>query len=113
MHDQLGLHHFHKRKNMIKKLERYPSKNKFKRLMDKLIYVVAVCGPLVALPQVFQIWISKNVVGVSLITWIGFLVISLFWLTYGILHKEKPIILMNSLWIIIYSSIIAGVFLFQ
>lgn len=111
MHNTLGLHHLHKRKRSKLKKQTCPD-NKLKRLMDKLIYVVAIFGPLVVLPQLFEIWINKRVEGVSIITWGGFLIASLFWVVYGLIHKEKPIILMNMLWTFIYLAIVMGILFF-
>lgn len=117
-----GLHHFHKRKRKGKTKENIkeatkvvkspfetPSKNKLKGFMDTIIYIVAVLGPLIAIPQVLKIWYVKDASGVSLITWLGYLAGGFFWLTYGFLHKEKPIIITNALWIFVQIFIIIGI----
>jgi len=115
-----GLHHFHKRKqkgevetaSSLKKPKspyETPSRNKLKGFMDTIIYIVAVLGPLIAIPQVLKIWQVQDASGVSLITWIGYLLGGFFWLSYGILHKEKPIIITNALWIFVQAFIIIGI----
>lgn len=83
----------------------------FKTFINKGVYCVGFLGILVILPQTFNIWISKNTSGVSLITWLGFLVGSLFWLFYGIIHKEKPIILTNLAVILMDITVIGGLIL--
>src|SRR3989344_9464774 len=103
---QTGLHHIYRRKNRIKDYEKYPSGDKWKGLMDKFIYVVAIFGPIISFHQIWKIWILKESSGVSAITWSGYLLIAIFWLIYGFMHKEKPIILANILWIIIHSIIV-------
>jgi len=100
-----GLHHYHKRKRNVK----YPSENKWFRLMDKIIYIVAISGPLMTLPQVFKIWIEQSAAGVSVISWCAYFLGGFFWIVYGFMHGEKPIILANLLWLIFTSLIIAGV----
>ena len=40
-----AIHHYHKRKRVHKKLEKYPHPDKFKRFFDKLIYFIGVFGP--------------------------------------------------------------------
>ena len=118
-----GLHHFHKRKRnkkseqkettkTIKSPFETPSRTKLKGFMDTIIYIVAVLGPLIAIPQVLKIWYVKDATGVSLITWVGYLAGGFFWLTYGILHKEKPIIITNGLWIFVQIFIIVGIMRF-
>lgn len=111
-----GLHHFHKRKGKlvmnpksVKNPFQTPSKSKLRGFMDTIIYIVAVLGPLIAIPQVLKIWHMKEATGVSLITWIGYLFGGFFWLTYGLLHQEKPIIITNVLWIFVQIFIIIGI----
>ncbi len=112
VHGSTGLHHFHKRVRKHEKLEPYPHPNKFKRFMDKAIFVVGIFGPLMTIPQVMKVWLNKNVSGISPITWSAFIFIASFWLCYGILHKEKPIIITQSLWFTMHLSILAGVIIY-
>jgi uncharacterized protein with PQ loop repeat len=107
-----GLYHFHRRKRVHKKLEKYPSSNKLIGLIDKLVYIVIATGLIMTIPQVFKIWVDKNASGVSIVSWSAYLVISFFWLAYGFVHKEKPIIISNILWILMYFFIILGVWLY-
>jgi len=39
------------------KEEPYPHPNKWKRLMDKLIYFAGVLGPIMTIPQLSKIWV--------------------------------------------------------
>lgn len=107
-----GLHHQHIRKRIYKKYEKYPHPNKFKRFVDKTIYIIAIFGPLIALPQIIKIWYYKDAGGVSPLTWIGYFLGAFLWMTYGIMHKEKPIIIANIMWIIATISIITGSFIY-
>ena len=106
-----GLHHFHRRKRIYQKHEPYPHPDKWKNRMDKLIYVVGIAGPAVAIPQLMNVWFEKNTTGVSPITWSALSVIALFWLIYGIMHKSKPIIITHTGWIIINTLILIGIFI--
>ena len=90
-----GLHHFHKRKRIYEFGEQYPHPNKWKRFVDRVIYPVSIFGPIMTLPQIMQIWVNKNASGVSSVSWAAYLVTAIFWLVYGVIHKEKPIILTN------------------
>ena len=94
-----GLHHFHKRKRIHEKHEPYPQPNKWKNLMDKLIYVVGIAGPLMSIPQLVNIWIERNTAGVSITTWGAFVILAIFWTIYGIMHREKPIIPSLANWV--------------
>ena len=101
-----GVHHYHKRKRKVKKGAKT---NVWVRFFDKIIYLVAISGPLITLPQVFKIWIEQDSSGVSIITWVGYFLGSFFWLAYGFIHKEKPIIVANLLWVVLTFLIILGV----
>jgi len=107
-----GYHHLHKRKRVYQRgLEPYPSPSRWKRLVDKMIYVVIFVGPVMTIPQVFEIWVNKNVGGVSVISWLAYAFVSVFWLAYGLIHKEKPIILSSIAWIVLNLLVVAGVLL--
>ncbi len=103
-----GLHHFHKRKRIHVKHEKYPHPNKLKNLMDRFIYVVVFIGPLFTIPQIYKIFVEQNATGVSVFTWGTYSLGSFFWLMYGVMHKEKPIIITNILWGIMNFSVMVG-----
>ncbi len=105
-----GEHHFHKRKRIHQEHEPYPHPNRIKNTMDKMIYFVGISGPIMAIPQLYNIWTEKNISGVSPITWFAFLFIAMFWIAYGIMHKTKPIIITYSGWIVIDILILIGIF---
>lgn len=85
---------------------------KFQKVLDKLIYVVAVIGPLMTLPQVLKIWLGKDATGVSVISWGAFLLLNVFWLSYGIIHKEKPVILSACAFAVVELFIVIGTILY-
>ena len=107
-----GLHHFHRRKRIYINHEPYPHPNKWKRLMDKLIYIVGIIGPIMTIPQILKIWIDKNAAGISVITWFTYTIISIFWLIYGMMHKEKPIIFTSFLLFIFDAFVVVGAIMF-
>ena len=100
-----GLHHYLKRKRIFNKTNTH----KFKDLMDKVIYGVGIFGPVVTIPQVMKIWVDKNAAGVSLISWSAYLLGAMFWVTYGILHKEKPIIFAFGSMILLHLAVVVGI----
>tara|TARA_Y100000310_G_scaffold246052_1_gene251159 strand:+ start:1788 stop:2132 length:345 start_codon:yes stop_codon:yes gene_type:complete len=108
----LGLHHFHRRKRIHQKHEPYPHPDKWINFMDKAVYVVGAIGPLMTLPQIIKIWFEKDASGVSLISWVGFLSYAIFWLIYGIMHKEKPIIFAYIFWITFQTLVVVGIIVY-
>jgi uncharacterized protein with PQ loop repeat len=110
--DSHGLHHVHRRKKIHQKHRSNLPSNNGKKFMGKAIYVVGVFGPIMTIPQLSKIWIYKNASGVSAVSWTAYLIAAIFWLIYGILHKEKPIILTYSLWIILEAFIVVGTLIY-
>jgi len=107
-----GLHHFHIRKRIHQKHETYPHPNEFKRFMDRAIYIIGIIGPIMTIPQLMKIWVEKNASGVSAISWGAYLFTAIFWLIYGIQHKEKPIIFTYGIWIILEALIVVGTIMY-
>jgi len=104
-----GRHHLISRKRLHKNLAIFPHKNKLKNFVDRLIYIMATVMPIFTITQVFKIWYYQNAAGVSLIAWLAYFFATVVWLTYGILHKEKPIIYSNAIAMAINFSIVLGI----
>jgi uncharacterized protein with PQ loop repeat len=96
-----SLHHISKRRRVTSKLEEYPSKRGIIRLLDRLLIIIAVVGPLMALPQLIAIYGSGNAENISSLSWGSWALMNLLWLAYGVVHKEKPIVITYALWFIV------------
>ncbi|HED05911.1 MAG TPA: hypothetical protein ENI61_04420 [Ignavibacteria bacterium] len=103
-----NIHHIHRRKRIYKKLEKYPSKNKGIKFLDKFLLIIAVIGPLVTLPQIIKIFTLKDATGISVISWSLFAILDIPWIVYGFVHKEKPIIISSILWFILNIIVVFG-----
>lgn len=77
-------------------------------IIDKFVYIIGLFAVMANLPQLLNIWVEKNTNGVSLVSWGGFLIGSLFWFWYGLLHKEMPIVFINGLLIFVQGVIVLG-----
>lgn len=80
---------------------------------NNLILLLAFGTPLLTLPQLLTVWKHRQVEGLSLTTWAGYSVMSLLWLIYGIIHKEKPIIITNILLLLIDAGIAVGIIIYR
>ncbi|MFW6285970.1 MAG: hypothetical protein ACOC16_02255 [Nanoarchaeota archaeon] len=96
-----AMHHLHKKKPGL-----------FNNTIEKLAYIAGIASPIVTLPQLIQIWIFKDASGISLITWISYLLIVVIMTLYGIIHKEKPLIIMYGSLIMIDLLIIIGAIIY-
>lgn len=91
------------------------AKNKklFVKEVDKAMVLVAVLHPLMATPQIYAIYSNQSAEDVSLATWVLFSLMGVVFLSYGLIHKLKPIILTQILWLIVDAIIIVGILLYS
>jgi uncharacterized protein with PQ loop repeat len=106
------MYHQQRRKRIHKKYEEFPHPKRVKRVYDNVIYVAVILAPIMNLPQLWKIWSEKEAAGVSVVSWVAFSFISVMWLIYGILHKERPVILMNIALIFLQLTIAFGAYLY-
>ncbi|PLS80575.1 hypothetical protein CYG49_04885 [Candidatus Saccharibacteria bacterium] len=81
--------------------------------IDKSMAVAAVVQPLMTLPQVIQIFTTQNVTGISLLTWVAYLVLGLVFLAYGIAHSIKPLIVTQILWFTVDLLVVVGIIIYR
>ncbi len=101
-------HHLHVRQRIQIQHQKYPSPNPNIRLLDHIVIVIAILGPIITVPQLLLIFENQDASGLSFLTWSSYLVFSAVWLIYGIIHHEKPIIITNSLYVTVDIAIIAA-----
>ena len=120
------IHHSHKKQRAIEaaaeiegmsnaevKAAVFHPTNRFKRLIDKLVYFTGTLSILMAIPQAIMIHTSYDASGVSFPTWFTFMINAVIWTTYGIIHKERPIIMMYVCYFIIDLFIVAGILMYS
>ena len=112
-HGSHGFHYVHKRKKSLVKEKVSKSQSKLRKVMDRLVYMAGIIGPVMTMPQVIKVWSEKNASGIAVETWGAYLFLSLIWLSYGILHKEKPLIIMYSAYFLINVMIVSGVLMYS
>ena len=101
-------HHFHIRR----RLEPYPSRRAWIRLLDATVYVVGIAGPLASIPQIVKIYGTHNATGVSVISFSIFALFDIPWILYAAMHEERPLIYCYSLWLLFNVLIALGAFLY-
>lgn len=107
-----GLHHAHLKKHLYKKIEGAPNRESLKRTLDKMMVGIALIGPLATIPQVFQLYHTKDAQGLSIETWVLWTILSGVWCVYGYLHRETPIALSNIIYVILQGAVVIGILLY-
>ncbi len=105
-------HHIDIRKRIHQKHEAFPSNKLTVKFIDSWISLLGVLLIGSILPQAVQIWNNKDAANISIITWGFFTIWCLSMLTYGIIHRAKPIILTNVLSLPIYIFILIGIIIY-
>ena len=78
--------------------------------LDTIVMVVSVLYPLSALPQVVTVF-SGYTEGVSILSWIVFMLCAGLFLLYGVKRRVMPMIISNSIWLVMDGLVIAGIFI--
>lgn len=95
------LHHLDIRKRVHLKREQYPNPQMLVALLDKMLVVVGIFSAVATIPQLTQIWVGQDATGVSAISWAYYSFAAVVFLIYGIVHKEKPIIINYSIAVVL------------
>lgn len=89
-------------------------KNKeHKYIIDRVIMVTGLIGPLASIPQAAQIYTTQDAIGVSLITWSMFELVNATMLVYALVHRLPPLIISNVCWLIIQAIMIVGIVMYS
>ena len=108
----LGVRHVARRRKA--RLKGFPTRTSvLKNALDILIYPIAFLAPLALLPQVLQLYSTRDVSSLSLPTWVALCLLNVIWLYYGFVHREKPIMVTNIMFGFLNFSIAVGVILFR
>ena len=75
---------------------------------EKLLRGLSVFTMLMTVPQVLTIWVGRNAGGVSLISWITYLVGACLWFVYGLQKGDKTVYLACIGWIVLDAAVVIG-----
>lgn len=95
------------RKNRSRLFFRVSKKQKLE-YFEKFVIAASFIYPLTGIPQVVAVFQGK-VDGVSLASWLGFICFALILSAYGVVHKIKPMIINNFLWVIVDALVVSGI----
>jgi uncharacterized protein with PQ loop repeat len=84
-----------------------------RKVLHKTVSIMSIIYPLTALPQLIEIYIHKNVEGVSLASWVLFLLFMIPLFLYAKDQQDRKLSVMYGIWLVIYIIIIGGVLMHQ
>lgn len=100
----LHLYHLHLSKKQ---------KNEERIFIDSLAYLSGIIAPFLTIPQLYIVWIQKDGVGVSIISWASYAFFNVIFVIYGLQHKHKLIVINNILWFLMEIMVVVGVIIYK
>lgn len=99
--------HLATKKKPLKKSDLHPYTN-----FDRVVLVASVLYPFSAFPQVLAVF-SGRTEGVAVLSWVIFLLCASLFLLYGVRRRVMPMIVSNSIWIVMDALVIIGIFIYS
>lgn len=82
-------------------------------VFDDGMYLVALVTPILTIPQLLTVWMQHQIGGVSQLTWGAYTAMSGVWLIYGLLQRQKPLILSQACLFVVDFAIVLGISIFR
>jgi uncharacterized protein with PQ loop repeat len=83
-----------------------------KNLMHRALGAMSIVTMLMTVPQVFQIWVGHQAVGVSVLSWGAYLASALLWLAHGLQLRDRNIYLPCIGWIGLDAAVVVGALIY-
>jgi len=80
-------------------------------VLRTLLRAVSLFTLAMTVPQVAAVWTETHVRGVSLFSWLSYLVSAFLWFVYGVRRRDRTIYLPCIGWILLDAAVIVGVML--
>jgi len=107
-----GFRHIRARARVAKGLEPFPASGAWKRSLDYLMYGVGIAAPLALIPQIFQLYTARSGEGLSILTWVLFVLFNILWALYGVVHKDTHIFFANMFMMLFNLVVVIGILLY-
>lgn len=104
---------YHPHPHIRKRKEPYPSARFWIYIVDKLVLSAGILGPIFTIPQILNIYISHDAGGVSPISWGAYMFLNIPWILYGLVHRERPIVITFSLWLFVNFTVFMGALIYR
>ena len=77
--------------------------------LERILRVLSVGTMAMTVPQVVAVWSAAGAAGVSLASWLAYLVSACLWFVYGVRKRDRTIYVACIGWIFLDAAIVAGV----
>jgi uncharacterized protein with PQ loop repeat len=80
-------------------------------VLERILGAVSILTMLSTIPQVLAVWTEPGASGVSLVSWVAYLVGACLWFIHGLQKRDKSIYLACVGWILLDAGVVVGVLL--
>lgn len=81
--------------------------------LEKLLPFLSVLTMAMTVPQVWTVWVERQVAGVSLLSWGTYLLGACLWFVHGLQKGDKTIYVACIGWILLDAAVVAGVLVYR
>lgn len=83
------------------------------RFLGRLLPVLSLFTMVMTVPQVLTIWLQREAGGISVLSWVSYLVAAVVWLFYGIRRRDPRIYIACIGWIVLDAGVVIGALLYR
>jgi MtN3 and saliva related transmembrane protein len=105
--------HLHRRKRRAKNTEPFPSPSFRIRMLDRIAIAAGIIGPVMTLPQIYDIYSTHSAAGVSALSWLAFGLLDIPFILYGVVHRDRLILVTYILWCIANFAVAIGAIIYH
>ena len=81
-------------------------------ILDTVVLTAGILSPIFTLPQIFLIYSTHSAAGVSVVTWGVYALFDLPWILYGVVHKDRAILISYCIWFMANASVALGAIIY-
>lgn len=82
------------------------------RILDSVAMAAGILGPIMAVPQAWQIFTTHQAAGVSVASWALFALLDIPLFIYGYAHRDSIIMVSYAMWFVINLVIVCGALIY-
>jgi len=76
--------------------------------VNRAVIFIGLIYPLAMAPQLYNVWALHRTAGLSGVTYSIGLAMAIAWTVYGLIHRERAIWMLNTIWVGVHTAMIAG-----
>lgn len=94
-------------------IQRLKDQRRIDKAFQRLTFFVGgIAMPLLTLPQLYTIWVTRETAGVSLFTWLCYTIISLIFFVFGLTNKQTLLVVTYFPMFVIELFIVIGLIIY-